>query len=55
MTTCFDQMGQSSLLEEKSGVRIAVYRRTCLHNFLELDLNKVIIRIDMLLDQALDF
>lgn len=42
-------MGIPSLLEEKSGVRVAVYRRARLHDFLELDLNKVIIRIDMLL------
>lgn len=44
-----------SLLEEKSRIRIAVYRRTRLHDFLELNLDKVIIRIDMLLHQTLDF
>lgn len=38
-----------SLLEEESGVGVAVYCRTRLHDFLELDLNKIIIRIDMLL------
>lgn len=44
-----------SLLEEKSRIRIAIYRRARLHDFLELDFDKVIIRIDMLLHQALDF
>jgi hypothetical protein len=48
-------MGMPSLLEEESRVRIAIYRRTRLHDFLELDLNEVIVRIDMLLHKTLDF
>lgn len=41
-------------LEEKTGISFAVDCRARLYDFLELNFNEVVVRIDVLLHQTLD-
>lgn len=42
------------VLEEELGIEVAAYEAVGLDNLLKLDIDKVVVRVDVLLDQTLD-